>query len=57
MLPMDLRRITQQILQYNPTGNRDIERTRWRWEDDLETEQTVMTYLEVLCTPCMKWAL
>jgi hypothetical protein len=35
ILRMDPRRITQQILQYKPIGNRDIGRPRRRWEDDV----------------------
>jgi hypothetical protein len=35
ILCMDPRRITQQILQYKPTGYQDIGRPRRHWEDDL----------------------
>jgi hypothetical protein len=44
---MDQRIIAQQILQYKPTGHRHIGRPRRRWEDDLETEQAVIAYVEV----------
>jgi hypothetical protein len=40
-------RITQQILQYKPTGHSDTGSPRRRWEGDLETEQAVTAYPEV----------
>jgi hypothetical protein len=43
---MDPRKIIQRILQDKPTGHLDIGRPRRRLEDDLETEQAVMAYLE-----------
>jgi hypothetical protein len=47
ILRTDPRRITAQLVQYKPRGHRDIVRPRRRWEEDLETGQAVMTYLEV----------
>jgi hypothetical protein len=39
---------TQQILQYNPTGHRDIGRPRRRREDDLLNETHRDNLLEVV---------
>jgi hypothetical protein len=47
ILRMQQRRITEQMLQYKPTGHRDIGKHRRRWEDDLEMKNVVTAYLEV----------